>query len=284
MSPAAKTTAYRPPDRREAAVKRLWGLLYGASVATLAPQAGAADPESEPRVISGFHALDRPTGIAEAGFGWLTLPGAKVCSQGGCKAGDTSFELDAWQLYRQNLRWRSGRPTLGVDSTTDAPSRDPVGIRAQHSRKYLTLEGMCATTRTSPKIGILGRPHRRPGRVERFAFSGGRLRQPLIGPSGVTIRTEGGTLGIALGRGLPADAALVRGARPLWQLGSYRTPQRKTRSKTNASVKLAVTRSSRRSSTSPTESHCERFFTLKMPPHQRQQLRDALEDQRQKSE
>src|SRR6478609_3933740 len=63
----------------------------------------ATSPE-ELRVITGFRALDRPTGIAEAGFGWLTLPGADVCSQAGCKAGDTSFVLDGWQLYRRNLK------------------------------------------------------------------------------------------------------------------------------------------------------------------------------------
>lgn len=182
-------------------MKRLWVLLYGASVATLAPQAGAADPESEPRVISGFHALDRPTGIAEAGFGWLTLPGAKVCSQGGCKAGDTSFELDAWQLYRQNLRLAFGAGLLlGLIPTTDAPSRDPVGIERNHSRKYLTLEGMLryypyVAERSEFWVGLTG------GLVvlsDRFQVVD-VYDKPLIGPSGVTIRTEGGTLGIALG-------------------------------------------------------------------------------------
>ena len=61
---------------------------------SLAPSAHAASPEpgertpelGERKVLTGFEALDRPTGIAEAGFGWLTLPGANVCSASACKA------------------------------------------------------------------------------------------------------------------------------------------------------------------------------------------------------
>jgi hypothetical protein len=164
-------------------------------------RAAAADPESEPRVISGFHALNRPTGIAEAGFGWLTLPGANVCSQAGCKAGDTSFELDGWQLYRQNVRLAFGAGLLlGLIPTTDAPARDPVGIQRNHSRKYLTLEGMLryypyVAEKSEFWVGLTG------GLVvlsDRFQVVDA-YDKPLIGPSGVTIRTEGGTLGIALG-------------------------------------------------------------------------------------
>lgn len=180
---------------------RLWGVLGAVVVALFGSPAAAADPESEPRVISGFHALNRPTGIAEAGFGWLTLPGADVCNQGRCKAGDTSFELDAWQLYRQNLRLAFGAGLLlGLIPTTDAPSRDPAGIERNHSRKYLTLEGMLryypyVAERTEFWCGLTG------GLVvlsDRFQVVD-VYDKPLIGPSGVTIRTEGGTLGIAVG-------------------------------------------------------------------------------------
>lgn len=156
----------------------------------------------EPRVLNGFQALDRPTGMAEAGFGWLTLPGAKVCSQAGCKGGDTSFELDAWQLYRQNLRLAFGAGLLlGLIPTTDAPRHDPEGIERDHSRKYLTLEGML---RYYPYVGekvefwsaLTG------GLVvlsDRFTIVDEYDDKPLIGPRGVTIRTEGGTLGVAFG-------------------------------------------------------------------------------------
>lgn len=184
------------------AVARGLGALVWAAV-TVASRAHAADPAlDEPRVISGFHALDRPTGIAEAGFGWLTLPGANVCSQVGCKAGDTSFELDGWQLYRQNLRIAFGAGLLlGLIPTTDAPQGELSGdIQRDHTRKYLTLEGMF---RYYPYVG------------QSFEFwagiTGGLVvlsdrfqvvdvyDKPLIGPAGVTIRTEGGTLGVAFG-------------------------------------------------------------------------------------
>jgi hypothetical protein len=177
------------------------GVLSALTMLGVCGRANAADPESEPRVISGFHALDRPTGMAEAGFGWLTLPGAQVCSQAGCKDGDTSFELDAWQLYRQNVRLAFGAGLLlGLIPTTDAPARDPMGIERNHSRKYLTLEGMLryypyVAEKSEFWVGLTG------GLVvlsDRFQVVD-VYDKPLIGPSGVTIRTEGGTLGIALG-------------------------------------------------------------------------------------
>ncbi len=182
------------------AVSAFAGRARAATPVAAAP-ATAAEPETEPRVISGFHALNRPTGIAEAGFGWLTLPGAKVCSsQAGCKAGDTSFELDGWQLYRQNIHLAFGAGLLlGLIPTTDAP-RPAEGIERNHSRKYLTLEGMLRyypyVAETSEFwVGVTG------GLVvlsDRFQVVDA-YDKPLIGPSGVTIRTEGGTLGLAFG-------------------------------------------------------------------------------------
>lgn len=180
-------------------------LLAALTVSLGAPASRATTPTpgiTEPRVITGFRALDRPHGMAEAGFGWLTLPGANVCSQAGCKAGDTSFELDGWQLYRQNLRLAFGAGLLlGLIPTTDAPQdATDDGIERNHTRKYLTLEGML---RYYPYVG------------EKFelwtGLTGGLVvlsdrfqvatdyDKPLIGPAGVTIRTEGGTLGVALG-------------------------------------------------------------------------------------
>ncbi len=169
-----------------------------------AGHANAAENEpdlAEPRVLSGFRALDRPTGMAEAGFGWLTLPGANVCSPAGCKAGDTSFELDAWQLYRQNLRFAFGAGLLlGLIPTTDAPAHDPQDIKRDHTRKYLTLEGML---RYYPYVGEsfemwLGLTGGLVVLSDRFVVDDNEDK-PLVGPPGVTIRTEGGTLGIAIG-------------------------------------------------------------------------------------
>lgn len=179
------------------------GALFALTSALHSMQVQAAEPNFiEAPVLRGFHALNRPTGIAEAGFGWLTLPAADVCSTGGCRAGDTSFVLDAWQLYRQNVRLAFGAGLLvGLIPTTDAPRLDPEGIQRDHSRRYLTMEGML---RLYPHVaqtfelwvGVTG------GIVvvsDRFEVVDEYEDQPLIGPQGVTIRTEGGSLGLAVG-------------------------------------------------------------------------------------
>ena len=72
-------------------------------------------------------------------MGWLTLPGALVCAErstgSGCKKGDTSFELHAWELFRTNPRFAFGAGfLLGLIPTTDAPRSDPMGIVRNHSR------------------------------------------------------------------------------------------------------------------------------------------------------
>ena len=182
--------------------------LVGAALAFVHAGVAAAAETSEghdiaePRVLSGFRALDRPTGIAEAGFGWLTLPGADVCGRSGCKAGDTSFELDAWQLYRQNLRWAFGAGLLlGLIPTTDAPERKVQDIERDHTRKYLTLEGML---RYYPYVGEsfelwLGLTGGLVVLSDRFVVNDDYDDKPLIGPPGVTIRTEGATIGLAIG-------------------------------------------------------------------------------------
>lgn len=148
----------------------------------------------EAREARGFAALERPTGIAEAGFGWLTLPGAEVCVVE-CSRGDTSFELDVWQLYRQNRRFALGAGImLALIPTND-------GSGANHNRRYMTVEG---TARYYPYVG---------DNVEWWVGVTGGLvvvsdsyevaRPPsdraLLGPTGDTIRTEGGSIGIAGG-------------------------------------------------------------------------------------
>jgi hypothetical protein len=162
----------------------------------------ALDP-AEAKSEVGFAALDRATGIAEFGFGWLTLPGAQVCVEraAGCSKGDTSFEIDAWQLIRGSRRLALGAGILlALIPTTDAPS-DPAGIERDHTRRYLTIEG---TLRYYPYVGervewwagLTG------GLVvvsDRFAVAEAGDERALLGPRGVTIRTEGGSIGVAGG-------------------------------------------------------------------------------------
>jgi hypothetical protein len=175
---------------------------FSAGAQTLPSEHHSVDDFEEPRLARGFAALDRPTGIAEAGVGWLTLPGASVCAASGCKKGDTSFELDAWELFRTNRRFAFGAGfLLGLIPTTDAPRSDPMGIARDHSRSYLTLEG---TIRHYPYVGeslelwwgITG------GLAvvnDRFAVNNQNQDLALVGGNASTIRTEGGSIGAAFG-------------------------------------------------------------------------------------
>ena len=185
----------------------------------LPPPAAPSADYSDPRLARGFAALNRPTGIAEVGFGWLTLPGASVCAErssgSGCKKGDTSFELDAWQMYRNSKRFAFGAGLLlGLIPTTDAPRSDPMGIVRNHSRSYLTIEG---TIRHYPYVGESvelwwGISGGLAVVSDRFEVSGKNSDLALVGQRGVTIRTEGATIGLVGG----ATFYLA----PHWSLGT----------------------------------------------------------------
>jgi hypothetical protein len=148
---------------------------------------------------------DRWMGMAELGLGWIVLPGAEVCverRQAGCSRGDSSLELEAWQLFRAGGTFAVGAGiTLGLTPTTDAPRQDPEGIERDHTRRYLTVEG---TVRYYPYVeetleawvGLTG------GLVvvsDRFESTQNDQEIQLVGPQGVTIRSEGYAVGIAIG-------------------------------------------------------------------------------------
>jgi hypothetical protein len=165
-----------------------------------------SDDYYDPRLARGFQGLTRPTGIAEVGVGWLTLPGASVCAQHNagstCKKGDTSFDLEAWEVYRTNRRFAFGAGLLlGLIPTTDAPRSDPAGITRDHSRSYLTLEG---TIRHYPYVGESmelwwGVSGGLAVVSDRFEVSDKNSDLALVGQRGVTIRTEGGSIGLVGG-------------------------------------------------------------------------------------
>jgi hypothetical protein len=142
-------------------------------------------------------------GIAEGNVGLLTLPAAEVCAErsAGCKRGDVSFALEVWQLYRMNQRVAFGAGlVLGLIPTAH-PRQDPEVVERDHTRSYLTVEG---ALRYYPYVGesveiwggLVG------GLVvvnDRFQVANGRDDRALLGTRGVTIRTEGGSVGVATG-------------------------------------------------------------------------------------
>jgi opacity protein-like surface antigen len=178
---------------------------------------------------SGLAALRRPMGIAEFGVGWLTLPGAEVCverSQAGCEKGDTSFELEAWQLYRADLDFAFGAgATLGLITTTDAPRSDPEGIERDHGRNYFTVEMIARyypfVGRTLEAwVGLTG------GLVvvsDTFESREHMTDKALVGPRGLTIRTEGYTVGVAIGAAYALAAQWTVGA--TLRYGNWFLPQ-----------------------------------------------------------
>jgi hypothetical protein len=172
------------------------------TAATASLAGGSASPDPE-RLKQGFAAVDRPMGIAEAHVGALTLPAAEVCAErsAGCKKGDISFAVEAWQLYRMNQQLAFGAGlVLGLIPTAH-PRQDPESIEREHTRSYLTVEG---TLRYYPYVGenleawggIVA------GLVvvnDRFQVVLARDDRALLGTRGVTLRTEGGSLGAGAG-------------------------------------------------------------------------------------
>ncbi len=163
------------------------------------------EAELRHRSLTGFAAIDRPTGMAEFGVGWLTLPNAEVCvsrTGAGCSRGDTSLVLDAWQLFRLNLRIAFGAGiTLGLIPTTDAPREDPAGIQRDHTRRYFTVEGTAryyfyveetfeAWTGVNGGLVVVS---------DTFSTAEEQLDRALVGPRGITIRTEGYSIGLGAG-------------------------------------------------------------------------------------
>jgi hypothetical protein len=155
------------------------------------------------RLVSGFAAMTRPVGIAEANVSLLTLPGAVVCVErgAGCKKGDLVFALEGWELYRWSPRWAFGAGVMLGLLPTAHPRQPPEVIPRDHTRSYLTFEGMLryypyVGERVEAWAGVFG------GLVvvnDRFQVDDGDDDRALLGTRGVTVRTEGGSIGLAAG-------------------------------------------------------------------------------------
>lgn len=162
-------------------------------------------PSSHPRSLAAR--MERLHGMAEVGLGWLTLPGAEVCAERGptpeCHRGDASLSFEAWQLFRlPSSVALGGGVMLGLTPTTDTPAREIPGVKRDHTRGYLTFE---VTSRYYPYVGDsfegwLGLTGGLVVISDTFStIRAPNEEKPLIGPSGVVVRTEGAAFGIAGG-------------------------------------------------------------------------------------
>lgn len=179
-----------------------------AAVAVLTSHPGLGQPTTTTENDAADADVERVWGMAEFGFGILTLPRAEVCMATDpptCDRGDTSFMLEAWQLVRPRQTFAAGAGiTLGVVPTTDAPPSSLGSTERDHSRAYFTGEGIVRyypvlRERFEGWVGVTG------GLVvvnDTFSTSSPSVEfsdKAFLGPGGVTIRTEGATLGVALG-------------------------------------------------------------------------------------
>lgn len=169
---------------------------------SLGAEFDATDPDPD-RLVKGFAALDRPVGMAEANVGVLTLPDAEVCAQrsAGCSNGDLSFALEGWEIYRANLRLAFGAGFMLGLIPIAHPRQDPEAIEREHTRSYLTVEGVF---RYYPYVGETLEAWVGPvgGLVvlnDRFQVANVEEERALLGTRGVTIRTEGGSIGAGIG-------------------------------------------------------------------------------------
>jgi hypothetical protein len=177
----------------------------GVGVSAGATEPGASDgssPDPE-RLLSGFAAQTRPAGMAEANVGVLTLPGAEVCVERGtgCSQGDVVFALEGWELYRVNKRWAFGAGAVVGLVPTAHPPQAPEAVPRDHTRSYLTFEGML---RYYPYVGkdLEWWTGLQGGLVvvsDRFDVIDKTDERALLGGRGSTIRTEGVSIGLATG-------------------------------------------------------------------------------------
>lgn len=166
-----------------------------------AEEIAALDTIRDPESVSA-----RPHGVAELRLGWLTLPGAQVCtrrSEDSCRQGDSSPEIEIWQLYRATSSASIGAGvTLGLIPTNDAFGNQRESVKRDHSRSYFSIEGIA---RYYPWVG--------PSSEYWVGLTGGLVvvsdrytaqtplpdRALIGGGTGATIRTEGYTIGLAAG-------------------------------------------------------------------------------------
>ena len=194
------------------------------SVADAADPAQDADLDAEvdftgkavltPVRQSGFR---RPYGVAEFGVGVLTLPDAEVCverTEAGCRNGDSSVEISAWPLFRASESVAVGAGlTLALLPTADAPRNDPPNIPRDHTRGYFLAE---AVGRYYPWVtpnfeGWVGLTTGLVVLSDTFTNQNDQPKQVAVGGNGVTIRTEGFTLGVAGGVAWPISRHFLLG-------------------------------------------------------------------------
>ncbi len=198
------------------------------------PQQAQAAPRDQPSE-KGIMSTE-----ANLGVGWLLLPGARVCSSGGCRTTDSSFLFHLLGRVHASTHWTVGAGAhFGLWPTTSPPlSESAASSERSVSRSYLALTAQ-----------LLYFPWRRQALIPRrkqidlylgldtgFALLSDRYDSPdfdeggalHIGEQGAVVRSEGfiarGLVGADLGLTEVLALGLSAQAGPLWFPGSRATP------------------------------------------------------------
>ncbi len=145
--------------------------------------------------------------LAQLGVGLITLPAADVCLRPQqCTKGDTSLEVNFWQMYRANRYFAIGAGTsLALNPTVDNPSSD-AAVRRNHTRGYFSVEAQARYYALRMDLIELWMGVTAGGVIisDRYAVAetdsdNSASKPAIIGPRSSTVRTEGVTVGAVLG-------------------------------------------------------------------------------------
>jgi hypothetical protein len=180
------------------------GFLLGVLAAIACGRRARADETPATRGALDAAMNDQPYTLAELGVGLLSLPAASVCLTAiPCTKGDTSIELNFWQMYRANRLFAVGAgATVAIKPTNDKQTTDMAGTR-DHSRSYFLVEAQARyyAIHTKPFEAWVGGTVGGIVLSDRYSIdsSGPPLTIAIIGPRASTLRTEGLSLGALVG-------------------------------------------------------------------------------------
>jgi hypothetical protein len=168
--------------------------------------AASAQDSTRSRSAPVARVSDRPYTQAELGIGMLTLPATEFClsNPGTCTRGDTNPLGYLMMMYRPNRLWGFGAgATVAMPSGGDKTPSTYGNLDRSHQRSYLLfdatvryyalrldyIEGWAGGTLGGVVINDL------------YKNNAENPSAPILGPKGVSIRTEGVSAGIEAGIG-----------------------------------------------------------------------------------
>jgi hypothetical protein len=162
-----------------------------------------AEETTKARIEHPVPQLQLPYTLAQLGVGLLAMPAASVClSPGSCTKGDTSLELDFWQMYRANSLFAVGAgASVAIQPNTDPPA-SASGVSRSHTRSYFLVEaqGRYYLIRSLPFEAWAGATVGGIIVSDRYTIEGGdKPTAAIIGPRASILRTEGLTMGAIVG-------------------------------------------------------------------------------------